>query len=148
MTGKRKYMHFWWIAVFLLSLATAMQASTNATLSGELAGGLRHSNGQVFFYLRAWDGNVRPVVITHAIDEYAPSTSAEERRLPAERALVPGTDVEVTAHMDAQSGNWTASRVVVILHHAAHFAHDYGWDGKRLSPVRAESVPTASIGRI
>ncbi len=62
-----------------------------------------------------------------------PQCPSRERRQPAGKALVPGTEVRVTALVDANSGEWTASRVEVIADHAAQFEDDYG-DGSATPP--------------
>ncbi len=79
-------------------------------------------------YLMGRDGNVRRVVVARAAIVYDATVPRGARQRPARRALVPGTEVRVTALVDASSGEWTASRVEVIANHAGEFEDDYGDD--------------------
>jgi hypothetical protein len=83
------------------------------------------------------DGNVRRVIVVNAAIVYDPQVPAADRTQSARRALVPGVEVRVTALVDASSGEWTASRVEVIAHHAAQFEDDYGDDGTQPDEVTA-----------
>jgi hypothetical protein len=79
---------------------------------------------------------VRRVAVVRAAIVYdATVPKDEQRRMPAQHALVPGTEVRVTALVDAQSGEWTASRVEVIAQHAAKFEDDYGDEDTDAAPA-------------
>ncbi len=94
-------------------------------------------------YLMGRDGNVRRVVVARAVIVYDATVPAGDRHQPARRALVPGTEVRVTALVDADSGEWTASRVEVIPNHAGEFEDDYGGDSSGPDQVTAPRGPIA-----
>jgi hypothetical protein len=135
------------IAVLVLAsglFTTGLWAETQGTFVGEVVRAPRGEHSAGLLYLRGRDGNVRRVVVTRAAIEYDAAVAKGDRVLPARRALVPGTEVRVTALVDADSGEWTASRVEVIAHHAASFEEDYG-DGEPGSgpdQVTAPKEPT------
>jgi hypothetical protein len=115
------------IAVFLL--ASGLWAETQGTFRGEVVPAPRGEHSTDLLYLMGRDGNVRRVVVTKSAVVYAPNVPKKERNRPARRALVPGTEVRVTALVDATSGEWTASRVEVIAHHTPKFHDDDGEEG-------------------
>ena len=130
------------IAVSVLAwgfLSTGLWAQTQGTFRGEVVHAPKGERSSGLLYLKGRDGNVRRVVVEHANIDYDAAVAAGDRLQPARRALVPGTEVRVTALVDAESGEWTASRVEVIAHHAASFEDDYGEDGKGPDQVTTSS---------
>lgn len=124
----------------VLLLASGLWAETQGTFRGEVVRppeGERSAAG--LLYLMGHDGNVRRVIVAQAAIVYDPEVPIAERNRPARQALVPGTEVRVTALVDAKSGEWTASRVEVIAHHSAHFEDDYGDDGNGPDEVTGPS---------
>src|SRR5208282_907022 len=110
--------------ISVLLLSTGLWAATEGTFRGELVRAPQGKPSELTLYLKGHDGNVREVLLTHAVVEYDDAVAAADRVEPAARALVPGTEVRVTALMDAESGEWTASQVDVIPNHAAAFEDD------------------------
>jgi len=106
-------------------------AQTPGSFRGEVVRPPRNEHSAGLLYLMGADGNVRRVIVSRAAIDYDSTVPAGERKQSAKKALVPGTEVRVTALLDADSGEWTASRVEVIAHHAARFEDDYPEDGKR-----------------
>jgi hypothetical protein len=141
-------MHYWGVLLCMLFLGSALHAATDGTLYGELLSAPESSHGKLVVFLEGPNGTVRSVVITQAVAEYDGSATPEQRLVPAGRALLPGTDVRVTAHMDAESGEWTASEVVVIPNHAARFDEDYSYDGRGPARVRTVPAPSSSLRTI
>lgn len=121
--------------IAVLLLASGLWAETQGTLRGEVVRAPRAERLADVLYLMGSDGNVRRVVVAQAAIVYDPGVPAADRVQAACRALVPGAEVRVTALVDADSGEWTASRVEVIAHHAAKFEDDYGEDGSTLDEV-------------
>jgi hypothetical protein len=121
-------------------LCSGLRAETEGTFRGDLVRGPEGKQAAETIYLKGHDGNVRSVVVTHARFGYD-EADASAKRGSTIIALVPGTEVRVTAEMDAQSGEWTASRVEVIPGHAAQLEHDRGADGSGPDPVTANSAP-------
>jgi len=124
----------WMVLLLLTPAAPASEvpasevkpAAVEGTFRGEVVAPPRSERSDGWLYLRGGDGNVRRVAVMRAAIVYdAAVPKDEQNRTPARRALVPGTEVRVTALVDAQSGEWTASRVEVIAHHAAKFEDDY-----------------------
>jgi hypothetical protein len=128
------------IAVLVLA-STGLWAEAQGTFRGELVSAPRGERSAGLLYLLGRDGNVRRVVVTRAVVEYDSAVSSEDRSQPARRALVPGTEVRVVALVDSESGEWTASRVEVIAHHAAKFEDDYGPDGSGPDQVTTSTGP-------
>ncbi len=120
------------LMVVLLTLglfSSGLWAETQGTFRGEVVRPPRNERSAGLLYLLGRDGNVRRVIVTRAAVDYDAAVPAGDRTQSARRALVPGTEVRVTALVDAESGEWTASRIEVIAHHAAKFEDDYGEDG-------------------
>ena len=138
----------WSSLIALLLLGTGLWAATEGKLRGELVSTTQVKGAELTIYLKGYDGNVREVLLSHAVVDYDEAVPAAERKKPASRALVPGTDVRVTALWDAESGEWTASLVEVIPHHAAEFEEDYGADGAGPAPVTAPSTPVVNWRKI
>ena len=135
------------IAIFALVVglsATGLWAETQGIFVGEVMRAPRGEQASGLLYLRGRDGNVRRVVVTRAAIEYDSTVAAGDRRMPARHALMPGTEVRVTALMDLESGEWTASRVEVIAHHAASFEDDYPEEGSGLDQVTAPKEPVVT----
>jgi hypothetical protein len=114
--------------IAVLLLASGLWAETQGTFRGEVVRAPRGERSPGLLYLMGRDGNVRRVVVARAAIVYDAAVPIADRRQPAGRALVPGTEVRVTALVDASSGEWTASRVEVIANHAGEFEDDYGDD--------------------
>lgn len=114
--------------IAVLLLASGLWAETQGTFRGEVVRPPRGERSPGLLYLKGRDGNVRRVVLVRAAIVYDASVPIRDRRQPAGRALVPGTEVRVTALVDANTGEWTASRVEVISNHAGKFEDDYGDD--------------------
>jgi hypothetical protein len=117
------------IAVVVLAsgmFTTGLWAQTQGSFVGEVVRAPQGERSAGLLYLRGRNGNVRRVVVTRAAIDYDSAVAPGDRATPARRALVPGTEVRVTALVDSESGEWTASRVEVIAHHAASFEEDYG----------------------
>ena len=133
----------WYSLAILLLLSSGLRAESEGTLRGDL---LRVREGKPVaeaIYLQDHDGKVRCVLVAHAVIAYDSGVAPADQRPPARLALVPGTEVQVTAEMDAQSGEWTASRVEIIPGHAAKFEDDYGEDYGGANPVTVNSEPVA-----
>jgi hypothetical protein len=129
------------IALLLLTsgvFASVLRVGTQGTFRGEVVRAPRGEPSAGLLYLMGRDGNVRRVVVAQAAIVYDAQVPSADRTRPARKALVPGTEVRVTALVDAKSGEWTASRVEVIAHHAAEFEDDYGEDGT--APDEPEKV--------
>jgi hypothetical protein len=139
--------HISWYSFFLVAIflfAPALMAETEGTLHGELLSAPQGKQAETIINLAGRDGNVLSIVVTHAIVEY--DASAADQTKPAGSALVPGAEVAVTAMLDPQSGEWTASRIQVIPNHAGEFEADYGdvfTEGHSTAPntVAAPSKP-------
>ncbi len=127
------------IAVLLLT--SGLWAETQGTFRGEVVSPPRGEWSSGLIYLMGRDGNVRRVVVARAAIVYDAAVPSEHRQ-PAGRALIPGTEVRVTALVDAASGEWTASRVEVIANHAGEFEDDYGEDGTGPNQVTAPRETT------
>jgi hypothetical protein len=125
----------------LLLLSTGLWAETQGTFQGDLVEAPQGKQSAEMIYVQGHDGNVRSVVVTHARIGYDEANASANHGGPTIIALLPGTEVRVTAEMDAQSGEWTASRVEVIPGHAAAFEDDYGDDGRGPDPVTTSSTP-------
>ncbi len=138
------------IAILVLAsslVTTRLWAETQGVFRGEVVRAPRAERQDGLLYLMGRDGNVRRVVMAGATVEYDSAVSAKDHLPPARRALVPGTEVRVTVRMDAQSGEWTASRVEVIAHHAGEFEDDYGEDGSAPDPAVTTSKETSIAAR-
>jgi hypothetical protein len=129
----------WSLLISVLLLSSGLWAATEGTFRGELVRAPQGKQAEPTIYLKGHDGKVREVLLTNAVAEYDDAVAAADREQPAARALVPGTEVRVTAFLDPQSGEWTASDVQVIPHHAASFEDDYGENGTGPDPVTAPS---------
>jgi hypothetical protein len=118
------------IAVLLVSGAQLpeMRADTQGTFRGQVVAAPRGERSAGLLYLKGHDGNVRRVVVVRAAVVYDAAVPVGERKKSAKLALTPGAEVRVTALVDADSGEWTASRVEVIANHAADFEDDYDED--------------------
>jgi hypothetical protein len=132
----------WCSLIAVLVLSSGLWAQSEGTFRGELVRAPQGKWTGLEIYVKGSDGSVRLVMLTHAIVEYDDGVAAADRREPAAQALVPGTEVRVTALFDAQSEEWTASCVEVILHHAAKFEDDYRETEKGVDPVNASSTPS------
>lgn len=130
----------WFSLIALLLLSSGLWAETGGTFRGDLVRAPQGQQTPEAIYLQGHDGRVRCVIVAHAVIAYDAGAAPTDQRQPARLALVPGTEVRVTAEMDAQSGEWTASRVEVIPGHAAQFEDDYGADGSVPDPVTANST--------
>jgi len=126
--------------IAVLFLASGLWAETQGTFRGQVVRPPRGEQSAGLLYLMGRDGNVRRVIVAQAAIAYDPAVPTGERAKPARQALVPGTEVRVTALVDAISGEWTASRVEVIAHHAAEFEDDYGENGSGPDEVTSPSV--------
>jgi hypothetical protein len=115
--------------IAVLLLASGLWAETQGTFRGEVVRAPRGERSANLLYLMGRDGNVRRVIVAEAAIVYDSAVPTGERVQPARQALVPGTEVRVTALVDASSGEWTASRVEVIAHHTAEFEDDNGEEG-------------------
>lgn len=115
--------------IAMVMLASGLWAETPGTFRGEVVQPPRAERASGMLYLVGNDGNVRRVVMAHAEVVYDAMSGADARSEPARKALVPGTEIRVTALVDAESGEWTASRVEIIANHAGKFEDDYGDDG-------------------
>jgi hypothetical protein len=123
-------------------------AQSEGKLHGKLVCAPQGKQTGLEIYLEGTDGNVRLIMLTHAIVEYNDVTAVADRRKLASQALVPGTDVRVTAEFDGQTEEWTASSVEIILHHAAKIKDDYRKTGKGIDPVNVSSTPSADARTI
>ena len=130
----------WFSLIALLLLSSGLWAATEGTFCGDLVAAPQGKRSAEMIYVQGHDGKVRSVVVTHAAfgDNEA---DASAKRGPKVIALIPGIEVRVTARMDAQSGEWTASRVEIIYDHAARFEEDYGADYGGPDPVAVSSEP-------
>jgi hypothetical protein len=131
----------WSSLIAVLLLSSGLWAETEGTFRGDLVRAPQGQQVAEAIYLKGHDGNVRCVIVAKATIEY--DAGAAPGSQPARLALVPGTEVRVTAQMDAQSGEWTASRVEIIPGHAAAFEDDYGEDGSGPDPVTTDSAPVS-----
>ena len=115
--------------IAVLLLASGLWAETQGTFRGEVVRAPRgeRSAKPALPDGAGWQRAPRSCGARRIVYDAAVPTG--DRHQPARRALVPGTEVRVTALVDADSGEWTASRVEVIAHHAAKFEDDYGGDG-------------------
>lgn len=126
----------------LLLLSSGLWAATEGTFCGDLVDAPQGTRSAEMIYVQGHDGKVRSVVVTHAtFGDGAADASA--KRGAKVIALVPGAEVRVTARLDAQSGEWTASRVDIISDHAARFEEDYGEDYGGPDPVAVSSEPVS-----
>lgn len=130
--GMRQSVVRWFMSVALALLVTApgapaseakpelrSQPVAEGAFHGELVAGPRAERAPGVLWVRGDDGNVLRVVAARAAVVYEASAPKDaEHRMPALHALVPGAEVEVTALLDAQSGEWNASRVEILTHHA------------------------------
>ncbi|MGA3125952.1 MAG: hypothetical protein ABSD13_04500 [Candidatus Korobacteraceae bacterium] len=128
------------IAVVLL--ASGLWAESQGSFRGEVVRAPRGESPEML-YVMGRDGNVLRVVLAHAAIVYDATAQGGVRSQPARKALAPGTEVRVTALVDAGSGEWTASRVEVIANHAGEFEDDYGIDGSGPDQVTAPRGPAA-----
>jgi len=134
--------------IVVLLLASGLWAETQGTFRGEVVSPPRGEWSSGLLYLMGRDGNVRRVVVAQAAIVYDAAVPKGDRRQPVGRALVPGTEVRVTALVDASSGEWTASRVEVIANHAGEFEDDYGEDGTGPNQVTAPGETTVDLRTI
>jgi hypothetical protein len=132
----------WFSLITVMLLSSGLWAATEGSFRGDLVQAPQGKKSAGTIYVQGHDGNVRSVMVNHATIGYD-EAYAESRRGSAMLALVPGTEVRVTAQMDAQSGEWTASRVEIIPGHAAAFEDDYGPDGSGPDPVTTPSTPVS-----
>jgi len=132
----------WFSLITVLLLSSGLWAATEGSFRGDLVQAPQGKQSVGTIYVQSHDGNVRSVEVNHATIGYD-EAYAENHRGSAILALVPGTEVRVTAQMDAQSGEWTASRVEIIPGHAAAFEDDYGPDGSGPDPVTTPSTPVS-----
>src|SRR5450755_3578357 len=94
-----------WSSLFaVLLLSSGLWAETEGTFRGDLVRAPQGKQTAETIYLRGHDGNVRCVVVGRATIVYDAGGAPAEPGQPARLALVPGTEVRVTAQMDAQSG--------------------------------------------
>lgn len=116
----------WTIGAVLLLMSPVAPArgahktvAAEGTLMGEIVAAPEPQSAAGVLYLRNGEGYVLRVVAAKASVSYdAGMQRPAEKRVPARRALVPGTEVKVSALLDEKSGEWTASRVVVTAMHA------------------------------
>jgi hypothetical protein len=132
----------WYTLIALLLLSPGLRAQSEGTFDGKLVSAPQGKQPGLEIYLKGPDGNVRLIMLTHAIVKYEDVSVAADQKTLASEALVPGTDVRVMAVFDAQTGEWTASSVDVILHPAAKYEDDYG-DDEAIEPVNVSD--TSSI---
>ena len=132
----------------LLFASVGLTAQTQGTFRGEVVAAPRGEPASGLIYMMGRDGNVRRVVLARAASVYDAAVPDRERKPPAQRALVPGTEVRVTALVDANSGEWTASRVEVITNHAARFEDDYGEGGGAPDEVNSQDRTVVDIRTI
>jgi hypothetical protein len=128
----------------ILMASLGLWAQTPGTFRGEVVRPPRNERSAGLIYLMGADGYVRRVVVTRAAIAYDAGVPAGDRKQSAKKMLVPGTEVRVTALLDSESGEWTASRVEVIAHHAARYEDDYDEDGNGRD---SGSVPPAMASR-
>jgi hypothetical protein len=128
------------IAVVLL--ASGLWAETPGSFRGEVVRTPRGESPELL-YVMGRDNNVRRVVLAHAAIVDDATARGGVGGQGARKSLVPGTEVRVTALVDAESGDWTASRVEVIANHAGEFEDDYGSDGSGPDQVTAPREPKA-----
>jgi hypothetical protein len=127
--------------VALLLLSSGLRAQSEGTFDGKLVCAPQGEQTGLEIYLKGPDGNVRLITLTHAYVEYNDVSAVSDERPLASEALVPGTDVRVTALFDAQTEEWTASSVV-ILHHAAKYEDDYRKNDEGIEAVNVSSTPS------
>ena len=132
----------------LLFASAGLAAKTQGTFRGEVVAAPRGEPASGLIYMMGRDGYVRRVVLARAAVVYDSAVPDRERKQPAQRALIPGTEVRVTALVDANSGEWTASRVEVISNHAARFEDDYGEDGSAPDEVNSQDKTVVNIRTI
>jgi hypothetical protein len=119
------------IALMLFSsglLTSELRAKSLGTFRGEVVRPPQGESSVGLLYLMGHDGNVRRVIVARAAIVYAESVPTGDRLKPARQALTPGSEVRVTALVDAKSGEWTASKVEVIAHHDAELEDDTAED--------------------
>jgi hypothetical protein len=133
----------WFSLITVLLLSSGLWAETEGSFRGDLIEVPQGNQSSEMIYVQGPDGKVRSVVVTHATVRYDAAYAAANPSQSSIIVLVPGTEVQVTAQMDAQSGEWTASRVEIIPGHAAAFEDDYGTDGSGPDPVTATSTPVS-----
>jgi hypothetical protein len=133
----------WSSYLAILLLSSGLWAENEGTFRGDLVRVSQGKQAAEAIYLQGRDGNVRCILVARAAIVYDEAAASADQKQAARLALVPGTEVRVTAQMDAQSGEWTASRVEIIPGHAAAFEDDYGEDGSGPDPVTAESTPAS-----
>jgi len=140
------------IALLFLSsggLAPEMKAETQGTFRGEVVAAPRGESAAGLLYLRGRDGNVRRVLVVRAAIVYDPATvHGQTVSKPAQKALVPGVEVRVTALVDAQSGEWTASRVEVLADHSGEFEDDCVEDGSAPDDASSQRQENADLRTI
>jgi hypothetical protein len=115
--------------IAIVLLASGLRAETQGTFRGEVIQPPRAERSSGMLYLKGRDGNVLRVVMERAEVVYDAAVGAGKRQQPARKALIPGTEIRVTAMVDDATGEWTASRVDVIEGHSSEFEDDYGPDG-------------------
>jgi hypothetical protein len=133
--------------IAVLLLASWSWAEMQGTFRGEVVLAPRGERSPGLLYLMGRDGNVRRVIVARAAIVYESTVPSGKRQKLAGKALAPGTEVRVTALVDAASGEWTASRVEIIANHAGEFEDDYG-DGIAPNQVTAPGETTVDLRTI
>ncbi|SRR6266702_2034236 len=128
------------IAVLLLT--SGLWAGAQGTFRGEVVRPPRGERSAGLLYLMGRDGNVRRVILARAAVVYDSGVPSEDRMQSARKSLVPGTEVRVTALVDSKSGEWTASRIEVIAHHASEVEEDNSDNGNPPDDVTTSKEPT------
>ena len=149
-----KMLQSMFLPAILLTLALVPSAlsptekpkATPGTFRGEVVNPPKGEASDGLLYLRGSDGNVRRVVVAHALIVFDSAVPSNERKRSARRSIAPGVQVRVTALVDASSGEWTASRVEVISGHAGNFEDDYPDDAN--APDASQKPPAMSTSTI
>jgi hypothetical protein len=100
------------LGVCALILGWAVLASaTPGSFRGTIVDNPNASKGWI--YVQGRNGTARRVEVSHAKIEYDEDVPAAERNSKAEEALVPGSEVRVTAEQGSD-GEWHAERVEIL----------------------------------
>jgi hypothetical protein len=127
------------IAFFILMSSAASYAQSSATLCGDVLKTPHAERMRDVVYVQGQTGNVWRVELAHAEFVFDAAVEGKDRAKPARKAMVPGANIRVTAIVDAATGEWTASRVEIVPHHAAKFEDDYDEDGNAINLDRPDA---------
>jgi hypothetical protein len=102
-----------WLIAAVLALTGLAFAGTPGSFRGTIVDAPPASSGNRWIYVQSRNGTARRVESSHARVTYDESVPAADRRDNPADALLPGTEVRVSAEQGSD-GEWKASRIEIL----------------------------------